>query len=76
MSMKQWHGSEPGECDLCTAPLAHEFFDSRTRSGRWGNICRACWRAENGRLGTGLAQRYMKLDEPLGTWVKVEEMPG
>jgi len=76
MTKRIWHGTPPAECDLCSTPLAHEFFDSSTRGGRWGNICRACWRAENGRLGTGLAQRYMKLDEAGGgDWVKVEQMP-
>jgi hypothetical protein len=73
---KRWYGSPPVACDLCGDSLAEEFFDSRTRRGPWGNICRPCWRAENGRLGVGVAQRYMKLDDAAGgDWVKVEEMP-
>ena len=75
MTQKRWLGTPPTECDICAGSLEREYFDSRTRSGRWGNLCRACWRAENGALGTGRAQRYMKLDEPLGYFVKVEQMP-
>lgn len=72
---KRWYGSPPTACDLCSSQITHEFFDSRTRSGGWGNICRTCWQAEHGKLGTGNAQRYMKLSDPDGDWLKVEQLP-
>jgi hypothetical protein len=68
--LKTWQGTIPVECDLCQWPVTTEFFDARTRSGRWGNLCRACWAAENGKLGTGLAQRYVQV--VAGVWVMKE----
>jgi len=55
---KTWEGPVPVSCDICKVPITTEFFDSRTRSGHWGNLCRACWKKENGNLGVGFAQHY------------------
>jgi hypothetical protein len=60
---KTWKGAAPVRCDICASAITLEFFDSRTRSGRWGNLCRSCWTRENGKLGTGQAQRYVKTSE-------------
>ena len=60
---KTWKGAAPVRCDICASAITLEFFASRTRSGRWGNLCRSCWTRENGKLGTGLAQRYVKTSE-------------
>ena len=56
--MTMWLGSKPTKCDICQRPFQDVFYDSTTRDGRWGLICHTCWQVENGRVGTGLAQKY------------------
>lgn len=62
-----WTGYAPEQCDICEKPITNEFYDTRTRSGRWGNLCQACWKRENGKLGTGVAQHYKRTAD---VWAK------
>lgn len=65
--MTKWLGPVPTNCDVCKALIQTEFFDARTRSGRWGTLCLACWKQENGKFGIGHAQHYKNTAEG---WVK------
>lgn len=51
-------------CDVCqyVTGVTDEpaFFDARTHSGRWANLCYPCWMTETDqRLGTGFGQRLV-----------------
>jgi hypothetical protein len=66
---KTWKGKVPASCDVCKAPIVNEFFDTRTRTSRWGSLCRSCWSAEHGKTGAGYAQHYKQNG---AVWEKVE----
>jgi len=55
---KSWSGTTPTTCDLCYKPFASTFYDARTKQGRWGLLCRSCFKEYGMGLGTGLGQEY------------------
>ena len=64
-----WKSPVPVACDICKAPITKEFFDARTHSGRWGNLCRACFNLHTTqKLGIGYAQHFVKYEQ---VWSKV-----
>ena len=40
------YSNPPERCEMCDAQIADVFYDVRTRDGRWGNLCRACFISE------------------------------
>lgn len=54
----KWLGEVPQGCQLCSGPFNKVMYDSRTRDGRWGLLCKSCWQDQNGQVGTGFAQKY------------------
>ena len=57
---KSWLSGRPTKCELCAQPFKNGdvFFDAKTKNGQWGLLCSNCFVQENGRLGTGLGQKY------------------
>lgn len=56
----------PKQCDICKGEFSGVMFDARTRQGPWGCLCGSCFRNENGKLGTGLGQKYLTNSQ--GKW--------
>lgn len=61
---KKWLGHPPKRCDVCNDTITDEFFDVKTHTGQWGNLCRDCFDAdETCQLGVGLGQLYVREDD-------------
>jgi len=55
---KLWIGDLSAGCDLCETPFGKVMYDARLTGGMWGNVCRLCFRDQNGKLGIGCGQEY------------------
>ena len=61
----------PKVCDLCGGKIGTVLYDfSIPPTYRWGNTCHGCFQANNGKLGTGLGQKYRVAED--GKYYKVE----
>jgi uncharacterized Zn-finger protein len=63
-----WIGDEPTHCDICEKPLGRLFIDGKTIANNWAIMCPFCHDMYGVRLGIGLGQLYIKLDD--GSWVE------
>lgn len=52
-----WHGTQT-KCDICGKPFGPTFYDFKTAWGPWALACHTCFKAHNGKLGTGRGQEY------------------
>jgi hypothetical protein len=53
----------PKTCNLCSRPISDKFYDARTSSGVWANMCFTCFHSHtDGQLGTGRGQKYKRND--------------
>lgn len=64
-------GSQPGlvahpplSCQLCGGKMGKVAYDARTRQGRWGWLCHACFGIYSVGLGIGKGQKYRLSDGP------------
>lgn len=60
---KQWMGTPPEKCDLCSTPITTTFVDGKTIHGPWANMCQACYIRYGVGLGLGLGQVYEKMGD-------------
>lgn len=65
-----WLGNLPDSCQICSRPFGGTMYNARTSPlGPWANMCRACFVASGGQLGTGYGQEYERQRD--GRWLKV-----
>lgn len=57
--MKKWLSPLPEKCEICGKKFGAYFYDSKTMWGCWGLLCESCWKAHNGKVGQGIAQKYI-----------------
>ena len=57
-NMKVWLGPIPEKCDICKGNMGTVFYDCKTKSGPWGNLCHSCFKVHGIRLGYGFGQKY------------------
>ena len=57
---KKWAEEIPKKCDLCVNPIKEEFYDAKTKQGRWGILCTKCFKSFGIALGTGFGQHYIR----------------
>ena len=62
----------PKKCDICQANIINTFYDARTHSGRWGNLCPQCFQDHGVGLGTGSGQKYVRQAAPDNSFIKEE----
>lgn len=59
----------PSCCDVCKQSIDSMLFDSYLPEiGTWANVCPECFEEYGGRLGTGMGQKYVRLDD--GKFIK------
>lgn len=65
------HPNPPNKCDACRRKILDVFYDMRTRSGPWANLCAPCALdgVGIGKCGEGQGQKYIKFEDQ---FVKVE----
>jgi hypothetical protein len=59
----------PETCDLCQKPITEIFFDAKTTSGPWANVCKECLTKHCRGIGLGTGQKFEKIGDK---WVKTE----
>jgi hypothetical protein len=69
MSERITYWNAPKECDICHRPLQKVFYDCKTVSGPWANLCHQCFKWHGVGLGLGRGQKYKEL--PTGEWEKI-----
>jgi cytochrome c553 len=69
--MNTWQGSVPQTCDICEKKLHNSFIDGKTQFGPWAMMCVSCHRANGGKLGLGIGQKYV-LNSILNVWEKIQ----
>lgn len=67
--VRYWMGSQPTNCDICSAKLTTQFIDGKTKLGPWGLLCISCHAKMGCGLGLGKGQKYEL--RPDG-WLKIE----
>lgn len=65
------HLNPPTRCDLCGNHIGNTFYDFATAGGPWANGCQSCFDMNDGKLGTGRGQKFVK-NERDGHYYKVE----
>jgi len=65
------YSNAPSICDICESDFAGIMYDALTVHGRWGNLCRRCFRTHGIGLGTGKGQRYTQ-SRYTDEWVKTD----
>lgn len=67
-----WIGDAPKYCIVTGDPIKDVFYDAKTCYGLWAIMSEdsfAVYGGTNGKLGTGLGQKYCLQDD--GSWLKV-----
>lgn len=56
------HPNPPANCDHCAGAVGDVFYDMRTKSGLWANLCARCALdgVGCGRTGEGHGQKYVR----------------
>lgn len=49
----------PKQCDVCSGEFGSVMYDAKIQ-GMFGCVCHGCFKAYDGKLGTGKGQKYKK----------------
>jgi len=55
--------TKPQTCNICDEPIQDVFIDGKTQMGPWADMCEPDHEKYGVGLGTGLGQRYERVDE-------------
>ncbi len=55
--------TKPQTCNICDEPIQNVFYDGQTIRGPWADMCEIDFWAYGVGLGTGLGQKYVRVDD-------------